>query len=92
VGQTLTAEFELLREAPTQSGVSYPKFYARVRGIDDQNKTVIKGAMRIAAIDKERFEVTDFMPKAEILEAPDRLESVFPRPLIPRIKEKAGAK
>ena len=91
-GQVLAAEFELLREAPTQSGVSYPKFYAWVRGVDDQKKSVVEGAMRVAAIEKKRFEVTDFMAKAEILAAPDQVDGVFPRRLIPKIKEKAGAK
>jgi hypothetical protein len=91
-GQMLAAEFELLREAPTQPGVSYPKFYAWVRGVDDQKKVVVEGAMRLAAIDKKRFEVTDFMAKTEILASPDQLERVFPRMLIPKIKEKAGVK
>jgi len=91
-GRMLAAEYELLRDAPTQSGVAYPKFYAWVRGVDDQMKTVVEGAMRLAAIDKKRFEVTDFLSKAEILATPDHLESVFPRLLIPKIKEKAGAK
>ena len=91
-GQVLVAEFELLRDAPTQSGVAYPKFYAWVRGMDDQKKTVVEGAMRLTAIEKKRFEVIDFLSKSEIIAASDRVESVFPRILIPKVKEKVGAK
>ena len=63
-----------------------------MRGIDDQQKTVVERAMRLTAIEKKRFEVTDFLSKSEIIAASDRVESVFPRMLIPKVKGKAGAK
>src|SRR5262245_45911342 len=43
----------LLRDGPTQSGVSYPKFY--VWAIVDRSKTLTQGAVRVEAIDKTRF-------------------------------------
>jgi hypothetical protein len=91
-GRELRAECELLRDAPTQSGVAYPKFYVWVRGVDAEKKTVVEGVTRLAAIDKRRFEVTDFISKSDIVAAPDRLDGVFPPLLVPKIKEKADAK
>jgi len=50
----------MLRDGPTQSGVSYPKFYLWVRvaggkSVDD------RGAVRVVAVKRKRFDVTDFM-------------------------------
>ena len=55
--KNLPVEFELLRDGPTQSGVSYPKFYAWVR-IAGGKSPEDRGAVRLAAIEKKRFEVT----------------------------------
>src|SRR5947207_2603810 len=48
-------DFEMLRDGPTQSGVSYPKFYLWVR-IGDGMSTDDRGAVRVAAINRERFD------------------------------------
>jgi hypothetical protein len=91
VGKSVKVEFELLREAPTQSGVAYPKFYAWVRAYSDA-EVVTEGAMRLAAIEKKRFEVTDYLSSSEIRSAPARIEAVFPRALLKKIRAKAGVK
>jgi hypothetical protein len=49
-----------------------------------------RGAVRLAAIDKERFEVTDFISDDEITTNPDRIYQTFPRPVCERIKAKVG--
>src|SRR5262249_39636124 len=85
--QTEPIEFEMLREGPTQSGVSYPKFYVWVRiaggrSIDD------RGAVRVAAIDRERFDVTDFLSERAILTEPTRRYRIFPESVCVRIEQK----
>jgi hypothetical protein len=74
----------LLRKAPTQSGVAYPKYYAWVQ-VDDSSTRLAEGAVRLAAIERTRFEVTDFVPKNKAKGSRELIESVFPRPLVPEI-------
>jgi hypothetical protein len=80
---------ELLRKEPTQSGASYPKFYAWVT-VKNQDKVVAQGAVRVAAVARTGFEVTDFIPKEAARRDRSLLEAVFPRSLIPSIQERAA--
>src|SRR2546430_4731516 len=66
-------EYELLRRAPTQSGLSYPKYYAWVRA-RSRSGYVRQGAARLAAVDGNRFEVTDYISSFDILGDADRVE------------------
>jgi hypothetical protein len=68
----LPLELELLRDGPTQSGVAYPKFYVWVR-IAGGKTPADRGAVRVAAIEKKRFEVTDFLSEQNIGTEPDRI-------------------
>jgi hypothetical protein len=77
----------LLRKVPTQSGVAYPKFYAWVE-VTGARKAA--GAVRLAAIDGEKFEVTDFLTRETIIAAPDRVRAVFPAALENLINERAA--
>lgn len=90
-GDKWTVDYELLRDGPTQSGVANPKFYLWLRATNAE-KTVIEGAVRVAAVDKKRFEVTDFVPRSEIVSDPDTLPLIFPQALIEKIHTKAGVK
>lgn len=72
--------YELLRRSPTQSGLSYPKYYAWVRA-RSRTGFMHQGAARLAAIDGNRFEVTDFISSYDILADPDRVERTFPHAL-----------
>jgi hypothetical protein len=87
--KTVRAEYELLRDAPTQSGVAYPKFYAWVKIFED-SRLIDEGAVRLAAIEKKHFEVTDYLSKRDIEEKPAVLERIFPRALVEFIKKRAG--
>ena len=87
---TQTLNYELLREGPTQSGVSCPKYYLWVKATR-QNETVV-GAVRVAAIEKTRFEVTDFLPSERIRSDPTQVQQLFPTLLVPSILAKAGVK
>jgi hypothetical protein len=90
-GDKLTVDYELLRDGPTQSGVGYPKFYLWLRATNAE-KTAIEGAVRVAAVDKKRFDVTAFIPRPDIVSHPAALDVVFPQALIAKILTKAGLK
>lgn len=81
--------FDLLRAGATQSGVAYPKYYlwVRVRASDGRSTS---GAVRVAAIDRRRFDVTDFLSASEIKADPGIVRSVFPAALVPGIVERAA--
>ncbi len=90
-GDKLKVDYELLRDGPTQSGVAYPKFYVWLRATNAE-LSIIEGAVRVAAIDKKRFEITDFVPRAEIVSHPDSVARIFPAAVIEKIHAKAGVK
>ncbi len=88
-GKTLELDYELLRDGPTQAGVGYPKYYLWLRATNAERR-VIEGAVRVAAMDKVRFDVTAFVPQSEISSRPAALSGVFPKALIAKIRRKAG--
>jgi hypothetical protein len=90
-GERLAVDYELLRDAPTQSGVAYPKFYLWLRAKNTQ-KFLIEGAVRVVAIDKKWFNVTNFVSRSEIVSRPDSVVSIFPQALIEKIYTKARVK
>lgn len=87
--KAVLVDFELLRDGPTQSGVSYPKFYVWVR-LDGDKSPEDRGAVRVAAIERKRFEVTDFISEREILNDKNRIYSVFHQQVCERIESKVG--
>ncbi len=81
-------EYDYLRQGATQSGVSYPKYYLWTRCFTkEQLKS--KGAVRVAAVNQERFDVTDFLPANDILASPDKVGNIFPASLVDKIVQKA---
>ena len=84
-------EYEFLRDGPTQTGTSYPRFYLWVKALDG-NTVVTQGAVRVAAIDKVRFDVTDFVSREDVNRSPRDLQAVFPSALIDKILENAHTK
>lgn len=86
-----SVEFKLIRNGPTQSGVAYPKYYLWVK-VFAGSRPKEEGAVRVAAIDRERFEVTDFLSKAKIQAAPSEVGATFPAALVPSIISLAAAK
>ena len=82
-----SVEYELLRDGPTQSGIAYPKFYVWIRV---QTSPVRQGVARLAAIDRERFEVTHFIEQGAIVGDPSQLDALFPAPVAAAIKAKAN--
>jgi hypothetical protein len=86
---TPDTSFELLRRQATQSGVAYPKFYLWIRTRSADGRS-ISGAVRVAAVEKQRFDVTDFLSAAEITAEPSRVGTVFPAPLVQGIIDRAN--
>ena len=84
-----SVEFRLLRDAPTQSGVSYPKYYAWVQ-VQSGTMRVAEGAVRLAAIERTRFEVTDYVAKTKAKGNRELLQSMFPQALVPNILQLAA--
>lgn len=88
-GAAIRIEYELLRRGPTQTGISYPKYYVWVR-IRMPSGVVREGAVRVAAIEEMRFEVTNFLSSEQIRADAESVSSVFPAPLISDILRRAA--
>jgi hypothetical protein len=91
LGDAVTVDYDLLRDTPTQTGIAYPKFYVWVTATKP-DKSIVDGAARVAAIDKKGFQVTTFIPRADIVAHPEALASIFPQLLLDKIRAKAGVK
>jgi hypothetical protein len=90
-GSTVAVSYELLRDAPTQSGIAYPKYYVWVRA-EDAAKLVEEVAVRVAAIDRTRFQITDFVSTREIQRNALEVDKIFPKALVPDIVRRAGVR
>ena len=84
-----TLTYEFLRKGATQSGVSYPKFYLWVQ-MSEEGKVVEQGAVRVAAVEKKEFQITDFARVAAIRADPASIYKVFPALVCETIKQRLG--
>ena len=85
----VVVEYQLLRDGPTQSGTSFPKFYVWVT-VKENGTLLEDGAVRVAAMEKKRFEVINYLARVDIERDVQRLYQIFPRPVADKIKEKVG--
>ena len=81
--------YDLLRREPTQVGVGYPKFYLWVH-VRSHDGRVTSGAVRVAAVERKRFDVTTFLSAKEIDADPSGVASVFPASLVQEIIKRAA--
>lgn len=88
-GKPVTVKYELLRRSATQSGVAYPKFYAWIDIYNSENR-INSGAVRVAAIEKVRIKVTNFISRKDIIKNPKSIESIFPMALCDGIRNRVG--
>jgi hypothetical protein len=86
-GDASQIRFELLREGPTQSGVAYPKFYVWAQALVG-GAVVEQGAVRLAAIERIRFEVTDYLSESSLRAEPGTMQQVFPAAVCDKIRAK----
>jgi hypothetical protein len=82
--------YELLRNEPAKRGIAHPNYYAWVRATAPDG-AVREGAVRLTAVDRTHFEVSDFVTVDAIRANPDALEQIFPAPLCPGIRDRAQA-
>jgi hypothetical protein len=82
--------YVLLREAPTQSGTAYPKYYLWV-WVWSAAQPATSGAVRVAAVARRSFDVTDFVSREAVLSDVDRLPAVFPSALVDAIRRRAAS-
>jgi hypothetical protein len=87
--KNIVVEYQLLRDGPTQSGTAFPKFYCWIT-IKENGVLVEDGAVRVAAMEKKRFGVYDYLTRADIERDMDKVYQTFPRPVADKIKEKIG--
>ncbi|MCF2520882.1 hypothetical protein [Dyadobacter sp. CY351] len=73
----VVVKWELLGEGPTQSGVAYPKYYLWTKIYKD-GKLLKEGAVRVAAIEKTKFDITDFVSIKEINNHQQDIYTIFP--------------
>ena len=85
----VVVEYELLRNAPTQSGTAFPKFYAWLK-VKENGNLLEEGAVRVAAMERKRFGIYDYLTRADIERDPVKVYEVFPRAVGDKIKEKIG--
>ena len=85
-----SVRFEMLRQGPTQSGIAYPKYYLWV-WVWSEGSPAVSGAVRVAAVQRERFEVTEFLARERIIAQPGQIGSIFPAPLVQPIRTRAAA-
>ena len=89
MGKNVSVEYELLRNGPTQTGIAFPKFYAWVI-VRENDNLIDQGAVRLAAINKERFDVTHFLSISEVLKHQEAASKTFPADVIKKISNKIG--
>jgi len=85
----VVVEYQLLRDGPTQSGTAFPNFYVWVT-VKENGTLLEDGAVRVAAMEKKRFGVYDYLARADIERDMDKIYQTFPRPVADKIKEKIG--
>ena len=83
--------YKLLRDDPTQSGVAFPKYYAWVEVFVGPSRAQ-EGAVRLAAVNGDHFEVTHFHSAQQVRANASEVGKVFPPPLVPAVIERAGAR
>ncbi len=83
----ITVKWDFLRNGPTQTGVSYPKYYLWVK-ISKEEELVSEGAVRIAAIEKTSFDVTNYIEIGEIRNKSKDIYTIFPKAVCEKIESR----
>ena len=82
-------DYQLLRDIPSQVGVSYPKLYAWVE-VKGTSPGKLSGAVRLSLREKKYCVVTHFLSSQDIRKNPKSAFFVFPTGLLPKVFSKCG--
>ncbi|PZO36957.1 MAG: hypothetical protein DCF19_19925 [Pseudanabaena frigida] len=83
--EAVTVEYELLRDVPTQVGVALPKYYIWVK-IYSQKVLLDEGAVKVAAVERKLFTVSDYLAIADLKKSSEKINQVFPLALGDKIR------
>jgi hypothetical protein len=83
-------DYSLIRDPTGLSGSARPQYYAWVKAYSGE-QIVREGAVRFAAVDRSRFEITHFVERNSIIRDPEWISAVFPSPVLTAILARARA-
>ena len=79
---------ELLRDGPSQSGVALPKYYIWIEKLNSKGVLMEEAAARIAAIDRDHFDVIQYYDRKRLETETDLVSKVFPQDVYAKIVAK----
>jgi len=82
-----TVAYEMLRKGATQVGVSYPKYYVWVT-LYENGELCQEGAVSLAAIEQERFDIRAFVSAQEMLNDFEKVHELFPKAVCETIRQR----
>jgi len=84
----ITVKVELLRDVPSQSGVALPKYYIWIEKRNAQGVLMEEAAARIAAINRDHFDVVQYYDRKRLETETDLVSKVFPQDVYAKIVAK----
>ena len=84
----ITVKVELLRDGPSQSGVALPKYYIWIEKRNSKGVLMEEAAARIAAINRDHFDVVQYYDRKRLETETDLVSKVFPDDVYTRILAK----
>ena len=84
----ITVKVELLRDGPSQSGVALPKYYIWIEKRNAKGVLMEEAAARIAAINRDHFDVIQYYDRKRLETETDLVSKVFPQDVYAKIVAK----
>jgi len=84
----ITVKVELLRDGPSQSGVALPKYYIWIEKRSAKGVLMEEAAARIAAINRDHFDVVQYYDRKRLETETDLVSKVFPEDVYTKILAK----
>jgi len=84
----ITVKVELLRNGPSQSGVALPKYYIWIEKRNSKGVLMEEAAARIAAINRDHFDVIQYYDRKRLETETDLVSKVFPQDVYAKIVTK----
>ena len=84
----ITVKVELLRDGAAQSGVALPKYYIWIEKRNAKGVLMEEAAARIAAINRDHFDVIQYYDRKRLETETDLVSKVFPQDVYAKIVAK----